>query len=476
MPATTRSTSFFPRSVPRPARRPARRAATAASALAALSLLLAGLTAPTAQADPPGGPPAISPDDAATVGWATQGGGTDGGAGAPAGSVSVVTDRAELLAALDNGGRRDEPKVVYVRGTIHGNEAADGRLLGEQDYAPGYDLDKYLSCFGDEGWSDALHDYCGAQRRLRTTGSNNLKRQIEISVPSNTTLLGLGDDAGFDAATLMLHLSHDVVIRNLTLEAPVDHFTSWDPWDGELGAWNARFDAMSSVTSTNVWVDHVTFTDGRFPDSAAPTGPNGRPVNFHDGLFDVKDGSDLITVSNSRFTDHDKTLLIGSGDDNADTDAGRLRMTFVGNAFEGICQRAPRVRYGQVHVLNNWYRGSSRDPVSPVTGDHCYGIGLGIESSVVSEGNAFDYTGPGTGPGMAVSNWNATRFSDSGSWFRGSAVDLDDVVTDGTAGPVGPAGWDPADVYPYAPLDGYAAVKHHGKHGTGAGVLEVARP
>ena len=151
MPATMRSTTFFPRSAPRPARQPARRAATAASALAALSLLLAGLTAPTAQADPTGGPPTISPDDAATVGWATQGGGTDGGAGAPAGSVSVVKDRAELLAALDNGGRRDEPKVVYVSGTIHGNEAADGRLLGEQDYAPGYDLDKYLSCFGDEG-------------------------------------------------------------------------------------------------------------------------------------------------------------------------------------------------------------------------------------------------------------------------------------------------------------------------------------
>jgi len=140
----------------------------------------------------------------------------------------------------------------------------------------------------------------------------------------------------------------------------------------------------------------------RHPDSSARTGPNGRTVTFHDGLFDVKDGTDLVAVTNSRFVDHDKAMLVGSGDDNADTDAGRLRMTLAGNSFDGVCQRGPRVRFGQVDVVNNYYTGSSRDPVSPVEGSaaggHCYAIGLGHESSVVSEGNAFDYRGLASTP------------------------------------------------------------------------------
>lgn len=442
-------------------------------AAAATATVISGAISPAAYADP--GIEA-RPDDAATIGWATSGPGTDGGAGATASSTYVVTDRAQLLAALDNGGRRDEPKVIYVVGTIHGNETADGRLLTAADYAPSYDLDKYLSCFGPDGWSDSRHPYCGDQRRARVTGSNNLKRQIEISVPSNTTLLGVGEDAGFDSAYLVLHLASDVVVRNLTIEAPLDHFTSWDPSDGEDGSWNARFDAVSLVTARNVWLDHLTLTDGRYPDSSAPLGPNGKPVNFHDGLLDIKDGSDFVTVTDSQFLDHDKAILIGSGDDNADTDAGRLRVTFAGNAFDGVCQRAPRVRFGKVHVVNNYYSGSVMDPTSPLrstaAGGHCYYIGLGHESSVVSERNVFDYTGPGADESIIVENWNADRFVDRGSWFRGERVDASTLV-DGVTDDVG---WEPAEEYEYVALTEHDAVKWHGKHATGAGEVLVTLP
>jgi pectate lyase len=440
-------------------------------AVAAIALAIAGMTSAHAAEGP-----AAGPDDAASTGWASTGSGTDGGAGAPASSTYVVTDRAELRTALNNGGRPADPKAIYVVGTIHGNETDDGRFLTAADYAPSYDLEKYLSCFGPDGWSDSLHAYCGDQRRARVTGSNNLKRQIEINVPSNTTLLGVADDAGFDSAYLVFHLASDIVVRNLTIEAPLDHFTSWDPYDGEDGSWNARFDAVSLVTASNVWLDHLTLTDGRYPDSSAPTGPNGKPVNFHDGLLDIKDGSDLVTVTNSRFLDHDKAILLGSGDDNADTDAGRLRVTFAGNAFDGVCQRSPRVRFGQVHVLNNYYSGSVVDPMSPLrsaaVGGHCYYLGLGYESSVVSENNAFDYTGPGADTSIIVQNWNAERFVDSGSWFRGEPVDLNALV-DGVSTDVG---WDPGEEYHYEVLSGYDAIKWHGKHATGAGTISVLLP
>lgn len=447
--------------------------------------------------------PTADPHEGATVGWATANGGTDGGAGAPAESVYVVSDRAELVAALDNAGAPDAPKIVYVRGTIHGNEAPDGRLLGEQDYAPGYDIEKYLACFTADGWSDQTHDYCGQMRRLRQTGSNNLKRQQEIKIPSNTTLLGLGDDAGFRATNIMLHVDSDIVIRNLTVEAPVDWFSSWDPWDGADGSWNARFDAMSSVTANNIWVDHVTFTDGAYPDSAAPLGPNGKPANRHDALFDMKDGTDFVTITNSRFVGHDKTMLLGSGDGNADTDAGRLRVTIAGNYFEGTSQRSPRVRFGDVHVLNNYYVARAEDPVWPVlsgaNGGHGYFLGLGYDSSVVSEANAFEYTGPGADETIVVEHWNATEFADSGSWFNARPVDVEALAVadyetnrlaavaaaeaEGTAAPAWAltgfstdVRWDPAEEYDYDVLTDYADVKWHGKHATGAGALVVQRP
>lgn len=477
-------------------RRALQRGSAAAAGLAATGLLAAGL-APAALADPAAPlDPVFSASDQAP-GWASQNGGTDGGAGAGAEATSVVSDRQELLAALDNGGDRDGEKIIYVDGTIHGNQLPDGTLLGEQDYAPGYDVDKYLSCFGEQGWSDQTHPYCGEQRRLRTTGSNALKRQIEISIPSNTTIVGLGEDSGFDQTTIMFHLAHDVVVRNLSIEAPVDYFSSWDPWDGEQGAWNARFDAMSSVTSTNIWVDHVTISDGRFLDGDAPIGPNGRPMNRHDGLFDMKDGTDFVTLSDSYLHSHDKAMLLGSGDDNADTDEGRLRISLIGNRFDGTQQRSPRVRFGDVHVVNNFFSGRVHDPDSPMTsaaaGGHDYFIGLGYRSQVLSERNAFEYTGPGADATIAVSLHNAHRFQDDGSWFMSQDVDLEAIAADQYEDRVAEivasgeelpdwaqSGFEPTvdwEVpYDYTPMTSPSAVKQHALTGTGAGTLTVPAP
>lgn len=410
---------------------------------AAAAVLLAGLLLTAA-------PPA-SAAGRGPVGWAE---GTTGGAG---GTTWTVHTRAELKEALANGGDPAAPKVVRVVGDINGHEADDGSLLGEQDYAPGYDLARYMSCFGEDGsaWSDTRYDYCKQQRQLRQTGSNREKAQIQLTVPSNTTLVGAGDDARLLGVFLTVNTGTNIIVRNLRLEAPVDHFTSWSPDDGARGSWNARFDALSVITGKHLWVDHCTFTDGRFPDREAPPGFHGERVGRHDGLLDIEDGSDFVTVSDSRFTDHDKAILIGSGDGRGDRDRGHLKVTLVRNLFTDIAQRAPRVRFGQVHVVNNVYRG--RTPL--------YALGVGLESALFSERNVFRHRG-GT-PALAVADYGGEHFRDTGSWFNGRPAGLNAVA--GALGLGGEVGWDPADVYDYRVLKSPSAVERHVLRHAGTG-------
>ncbi len=64
----------------------------------------------------------LAPND----GWASFGTGTTGGSQAADSQVYVVTNRAELIAALNNGvfsstspsNPSNEPKIIYVNGTI----------------------------------------------------------------------------------------------------------------------------------------------------------------------------------------------------------------------------------------------------------------------------------------------------------------------------------------------------------------------
>ena len=386
-----------------------------------------------------GAAPQASAGERGPVGWASKGTGTTGGAG---GTTWTVHTRAELKEALAGGGDPTAPKVISVVGAINGHESDDGSLLGEQDYAPGYDLAKYMSCFGQDGaeWSDTRYDYCKQQRQLRQTGSNKEKAQIQLTVPSNTTLVGTGDDARLLGVFLTVNTGTNIVVRNLRLEAPVDHFTSWSPGDG----WNARFDALTVITGRNLWIDHCTFTDGRFPDRAAPLGFHGERVQRHDGLLDIEDGSDFVTVSDSRFEDHDKAILVGSGDGRGDRDRGHLKVTFVRNLFQDIVQRGPRVRFGQVHVVNNVYASRGRAPL--------YALGVGVESALYSERNVFRHD-------AILAAYGGEHFHDTGSWIDRRPARLNAVAAG--LGLTGDVGWDPADVYDHRPLTSAAAVEHH---------------
>jgi pectate lyase len=172
----------------------------------------------------------------------------------------------------------------------------------------------------------------------------------------------------------------NIIVRNLTFQDTFDCFPAWAPTDGVLGSWNSQYDSISLRDSNNVWIDHNTFEDRATADETLPLN-FGVIFQVHDGLVDITNASDLVTVSWNRFRNHDKTMLIGSSD-SASADRGKLRVTLHHNLFDKIGQRAPRVRFGQVHLYNNLYDVRA-------TPSYVYTWGVGIESAIFAEENFF---------------------------------------------------------------------------------------
>jgi pectate lyase len=180
-----------------------------------------------------------------------------------------------------------------------------------------------------------------------------------VSITSNHTVIGL-PGAEFHGG-LKVSGAVNVIIRNLKI---VGNNCADSPTDCSGGA-----DALSiSDSSHHIWVDHCDISDGS------------------DGNLDVNDGSDFVTISWTKFSysgvrpgGHQFSNLVGSSD-NEPGDAGHLRVTYHHNWWaDNIDERMPRVRYGQVHLLNNLYTSTGNS----------YCVGLGYFANILTEGNVF---------------------------------------------------------------------------------------
>ncbi len=469
-----------------------RRRRLAAVAGAAAASLLVGSVVAAAAPGTPGvesedlGRQVISPgaDGWASVatmtypdGMARQASPVTGGADAAPENVYVVSTWDELRDALGGlpgsghtTGRGNEvPRIIYVVGAIDAFEGQDCQAFADQVTVDGTDepfsMDDYIAQYdpsGDWGWVDPSGPLEDARRAAATVQA----RQTQVHVGSNVTIVGVGDDAQVSGANLRIRGSHNVIVRNLTVSDGRDCFPQWDPGDGSAGAWNAAYDNVSVWTSTSVWIDHNTFDDGEHPAESLPR-VYGRPFEIHDGLLDITHGSDLVTVSYNRFEAHDKTMLVGSSDGRLQ-DRGQHRVTLHHNHWQDIGQRAPRVRFGDVHVYNNHYEQSK-------TGAFQYYWGSGRESSIVAENNAVDLAA-GVDPGRIVARWGGEMLSESGTFVNGRLTDL--LAAYNATAPVplaDEARWTPAEQYSYRllPTQAVAAVV---ADKAGAGVLASGLP
>jgi pectate lyase len=188
-------------------------------------------------------------------------------------------------------------------------------------------------------------------RIVRVSGTINLG-STNFRVGSNKTIIGVGANSGF-VGDLICRLERNIILQNLKFTNP-----------NGLG----DKDGLTLYGSVNVFVTNCTFTQ------------------CGDGSLDITHGADNITVSWCKFlytsnTGHNFVTLVGHSDNNASEDTGKLHVTMHHNWYSTLCiERMPRVRFGRVHVYNNYYGSAGSN----------YNVGIGNNSQVLLENSYFD--------------------------------------------------------------------------------------
>ncbi|MEV5548581.1 polysaccharide lyase family 1 protein [Streptomyces sp. NPDC052309] len=232
-------------------------------------------------------PEAASAATAGATGYATQNGGTTGGAG---GQTVRATTGTAIHAALCGRASSSTPITIEVEGTInHGNTS---KVSGE-------------SCSTADG-------------------------VIELKQISNVTIVGVGSGAVFDQVGIHIRESSNIIIQNVTVRNVKKSGSPTSNGGDAIG--------MESNVR-NVWVDHVSLE------------ASGGESEGFDGLFDMKDNTQYVTLSYSTLRNSGRGGLIGS----SESDVSNGYVTFHHNLYENIDSRAPLLRGGIAHMYNNHY-------------------------------------------------------------------------------------------------------------------------
>lgn len=375
-------------------------------------------------------------------GWASLAPGTTGGQLAAPEQTYFVHDRAELLAALNDGvlpvepppAMRGEPqrpppaapsnapKLIIVEGTIDFNvDDANQPLRCEDYYRDGYTPEAFDAAYLPEVWGRG--NPRGPLEDAREASSLEQQKRIRMRVGSNTTLIGRGADAGLRGVWLDIRGDEEatvsnIIIRNLTFEDTFDCFPEWSPTDGFLGSWSGQYNTISLRHVDHVWIDHNTFRDRETLDALQPERLLVK-YQTHTELLLFRSASDLVTISYNRFLDHDSVMLIGSSD-SAGGDRGKLRVTLHHNLFRNTGQGTPYVRYGQVHLYNNLYDQVGNEGYE-------YSWGAGYESAVYAHNNVFA-TDESVTPDRFIRRFNGAALFETGTVVEAGEPRAVDIV------------------------------------------------
>jgi pectate lyase len=230
----------------------------------------------------------------------------------------------------------------------------------------------------------------------------------QISVSGNKTIMGAGSgvklDFGFTIA------GNNIIIKNLDMMN--GGFNEGDTEGQDCITMNGR---------QNIWIDHCTFHEAM------------------DGLVDPCKNSKFVTISYCYFYHQKTAVLIGDTDSdstaqsnmsNSDKSLWSYTVTFHHNWCNDSYERNPRVRFGPVHMYNNY-----------IANCPTYAVGRGCGANIYSENNYFYNT---------TTVWKAYDSSsypgyvdDVGSLFEGSNGTTTDFP------PPSNLAWKPSTYYSY---------------------------
>ncbi|GIF05512.1 pectate lyase family protein [Actinoplanes siamensis] len=226
--------------------------------------------------------------------------GTTGGAGGTTVRATTGTQIHQALCARASG---STPITIEVEGTIdHGNTT---KVSGD-------------SC-------------------------NTAADKIELKEISNVTIVGVGSGATFDQLGIHIRDSSNIIIQNVTVRNVKKSGSPTSNGGDAIG--------MES-TVRKVWVDHVNLLASGGEDAG------------YDGLFDMKDDTENVTLSYSTLRNSGRGGLIGS----SETDTGNTNITFHHNLYENIDSRTPLLRGGVAHIYDNYYVGLNESGINSRAG------------------------------------------------------------------------------------------------------------
>ncbi|ONK16088.1 pectate lyase [Streptomyces sp. MP131-18] len=231
--------------------------------------------------------PEASAATGSATGYATQNGGTTGGAG---GQTVRATTGTAIHEALCGRASESTPIIIEVEGTInHGNTS---KVSGD-------------SC-------------------------NTADDVIELKQISNVTIVGVGSGAVFDQIGIHIREASNIIIQNVTVR---NVKKSGSPTSNGGDAIGMESDVR------NVWADHLTLEAS-----------GGEDEGF-DGLFDMKNNTQYVTLSYSILRNSGRGGLVGS----SESDRSNGFVTYHHNLYENIDSRTPLLRGGIGHVYNNHF-------------------------------------------------------------------------------------------------------------------------
>jgi pectate lyase len=329
---------------------------------------------------------------------------------------SLIADATNAVLTLHNVSTNDSGTKyrVIVSNNFGSDPSADATLTVTPvpTDLPGTNVlgwAAYANVTGGAGGAEVtVNTYAALRAACRQAGPIIIKVD-GILVPNESycyiegydkTIIGIGTNSGLAGYGFRVS-GTNIIIANMTFSST------------NSNADGITVDDSSHGIGRNVWVDHCTFYDCR------------------DGAVDVTKGANYVTVSWCKFyyapvpkgvVQHQFVNLIASSD--SDNPNNTLyRVTFHHNWYSDYSrERMPSVRFGRVHVFNNYYDCF----------DNNYCVRTRLYSEVLVENNYFlgvqnpwerFVTGAGGDPGKLRAIGNITNnCTFVNGWVSGAIV------------------------------------------------------